>query len=74
MDQIAERRQSLAATESLNWKNGALKRGSIFKVNYHNMFQQLYDVVESLCFLGSHLVLTFTCSLVAFVCFVSFVC
>ncbi|XP_015772149.1 PREDICTED: uncharacterized protein LOC107350439 [Acropora digitifera] len=31
VDQIAERRQSLAATESLNWKNGALKRGSIFK-------------------------------------------
>ena len=32
VDQVAERRQSLAAVESLNVRRGTLKRGSIAKV------------------------------------------
>ena len=39
VDQVAERRQSLAAVESLNVRRGTLKRGSIAKVTL--VFYQL---------------------------------
>ena len=41
MDQVAERRQSLAAVDAINFKNGTIKRGSILKVLYTNTINVL---------------------------------